>query len=45
MSQVETPRLNLMRIVFVGEAEQEKALLFPAERLAKEGKAGVTKEE
>ena len=34
-----------MRIVLEGEEDKEKALLFPDERLATDGKAGVTKEE
>ena len=29
----------------IGEEDKEKALLFPDERLATDGKAGVTKEE
>ena len=45
MSPEETPLPSLMRIVLEGEEDKEKALLFPDERLATDGKAGVTKEE
>ena len=45
MNPVEIPPPSLMRIVLEGEEDKGKALLFPDERLATDGKAGVTKEE
>ena len=45
MSLCDAQQLSLMRIVLEGEEDKEKALLFPDERLATDGKAGVTKEE
>ena len=45
MSLIEAQQLSLIPIVLEGEEDKEKALLFPDERLATDGKAGVTEEE